>query len=164
MRRGWRRKRIFPLWGWLGLVGLVVLTAAQVTGHTESTPYSSAASSSLTTPHTLEHAALPANQVNLSLAPADVTWYAHPVYDVTNRSDSALHNITVWSWTGHILPLLYIGRSAPQGLYQQDPLATPPFDLQPGESIWFVAPDQPAQVTVMWTTQGQAGYVDLRAP
>lgn len=164
MRRGWRRKRIFPLWGWLGLVGLVVLTAAQVTGHTEPTPYSIAASSSLTTPHALEHAALPANQVNLSLAPAYVTWYAHPVYDVTNQSDSALHNITVWSWTGQILPLLYIGRSAPEGLYQQTPLANPPYDLQPGESVWFVAPDQPAQVTVMWTTQGQAGYVDLRAP
>ncbi|GMA64102.1 hypothetical protein NZD89_01965 [Alicyclobacillus fastidiosus] len=71
-------------------------------------------------------------------------WFGKPVYKVTNTSGMTLHHVTLSSFSGELLPVLFVGvRHGPLWPASAHELLHAPFTLKPGASMWFVGPRVP---------------------
>lgn len=87
------------------------------------------------------------------------SWAGHPVYRLTNVSHAVLRHVTLMSWSEQNVPILYVGANVPSGLATRHPWNKTPFDLPPGQSIWFAGSVQhPYKITVLWDMQQRAVY------
>lgn len=90
-------------------------------------------------------------------------WNGDRVYELRNSSHQVLSHVAIYSWT-ELLPVVWKGTTEPKlspSLTASS--ASPPYDLAPGEQLWFVGPREgPEEFAVEWLNpEGVAEYENL---
>lgn len=106
------------------------------------------------------------NSVQLSFASTHDVWFGKPIFEVTNDSSITLHHVTIFSWADELLPVLYVGQSAPaEWPLASDEIGKGPFNLPPKESIWFVGPSHGTPHFVLnWLADGNQPKCEVIEP
>ncbi|WAH37423.1 hypothetical protein [Alicyclobacillus dauci] len=106
-----------------------------------------------------------AKEKRLILATTGDKWFGKDIFQVTNVSSETLTSVSLVSWSNELLPILYVGLKAPaKWPDSSNELLHPPYELEPGQSLWFVGPHAPpVKFALNWLHDGQPQYEIIEA-
>jgi WD40 repeat protein len=98
---------------------------------------------------------------NLSVSYTGYHWHNKPVYVLTNNG-SDLERVNIYNLAEDLLPVLYVGFSAPDNMQTKAALMEPPYNVPKAARMWFVSSvGAPTMFSITWDENGKTLFTTV---